>query len=177
MTPGGQFATNTTDSTGHNNPWRYNNGANTATHLNLQGRMTRSTGHNGFHNNSPNSSDNRNGPTCFKCGEQGHMRMYCRERVYCTHCRTQNHDTKACRKHHSNAPNPTNSHIPAGYHPTATPLPLLEAATTIQQTHQTGAPNNGPLFQNLFDNNQPRTSTAPPSTHHSTAHHQHHQPT
>ena len=87
------------------------------------------------------------------------MRIDCRERVFCTHCRTQNHDTKACRKHHSNAPSPPNSHIPAGYHPTATPPPLLGAAATIQQTTQTGAPNNGPLFQNLFDNNQPRTST------------------
>ena len=122
--------------------------------------MTRPTSHNSFHNNSPNSSDNRNGPTCFKCGEQGHMRMSCRERVFCTHCRTANHDTKACRKQHSNAPSPTNSHIPAGYHPTATPPPLMGAAATIQQTHQTGATNNGPLFQNLFENNQPRISTS-----------------
>ena len=157
--PGGQFATNTTGATGHNDPWRYNNGANTATHTNQQGCMTRSTGHNGFHINSPNSSNNRNSPTCFKCGEQGHMRIDCRERVFCTHCRTANHDTKACRKHHSNAPSLTNSHIPAGYHPKATPAPLLGTAATIQQTHQTGAPNNRPLFQNLFDNSQPRTST------------------
>ena len=157
--PGGQFATNTTGATGCNDPWRYNNGENTTTHTNPQGHTTRATGHNGFHNNSPNSSDNRNGPTCFRCGEQGHMRMDCRERVFCTHCRTANHDTKACRKHHSNAPSPTNSHIPAGYHPTATSPPLLGKAATIQQIHQTGSPNNGPLFQNLFDNNQPRTST------------------
>ena len=121
--------------------------------------MTRSTSCNSFHINLPNSSDNRNGPMCFKCGEQGHMRMDCRKRVFCTHCRTQNHNTKACRKHHSNAPSPTNSHSPAGYHPTATPPPILGTAATIQQTHQTGAPNIGPLFQNLFDNNQPRTST------------------
>ena len=79
------------------------------------------------------------------------MRMNCRERVFCTHCRTQNHDTKVCRKEHGNAPSPTNSHIPAGYHPTATPPPLLGAAATIQQAHQTGTTNNG--------NNQPRTST------------------
>ena len=96
--PGGQFATNTTGATGCNDPWRYNNETNTATHTNLQGSTTRPTDCNGFHNNSPNSSDNRNGPTCFKCGEQVHMRSDCRERVFCTHCRTQNHDTKACRK-------------------------------------------------------------------------------
>ena len=87
------------------------------------------------------------------------MRMDCKERVFCTHCRTANHDTKACKKYHSNAPSPINSHIPAGYHPTATPPPLMGAATVVQQTQQTGATNNRPLFQNLFDNNQPRTST------------------
>ena len=30
--PGGQFVTNTTSVTGHNKPWRYNNGTNTVTH-------------------------------------------------------------------------------------------------------------------------------------------------
>ena len=157
--PGGQFATSTTGTTGHNELWRYNNGTNTATHMNPQAHTTKPSGCNGFHNNSPNSSDNRNRPTCFKCGEQGHMRMDCKERVFCTHCRTANHDTKACRKHHNNIPSPTNSHIPAGYHPTATPPPLMGAPTAVQQTQQTGATNNGPFFQNLFDNNQPRTST------------------
>ena len=156
------------DATGHNKPWRYNNGTNTATHTNPQGCTARPSGHSGFHKNSPNSSDNRNRPTCFKCGEQGHMRMDCRERVFCTHCRTANHDTKACRKQHNNAPSPTNSHIPAGYHPTATPLPLMGATTAIQQTQQTVATNNTPLFQKLFENNQIRTpfnGTSPaPST-------------
>ena len=66
---------------------------------------------------------------------------------------------KSMQETHSNAPSPTNSHIPAGYHPTATPPPLMGTALIIQQTHQTGAPNNGPLFQNLFESNQPRTST------------------
>ena len=35
----------------------------------------------------------------------------------------------------------------------------MGTAATTQQAHQTGAHNNGPLFQNLFENNQPRTST------------------
>ena len=74
--PGGQFATNTT---GHNDPWRYNNETNTVTHTNPQACVTRPSSCNSFHNNSPNSSDNRNRPTCFKCGEQGHMRMDCKE--------------------------------------------------------------------------------------------------
>ena len=127
--------------------------------MNPQARMTRPSGHNSFHNNSPNSSDNRNGPTCFKCKEQGHMRMDCKERVFCTHCRTANHNTKACRKHHNSTQSPTNSHIPAGYHPTATPQPLIGAATTVPQTQQIGATNNGPFFLNLFDTHQTRTST------------------
>ena len=120
---------------------------------------TRPTGRNSFHNNSPNSSDTRNGPTCFKCGEQGHIRSECRERVFCNNCKTYNHDTKVCRKQHNNIPSPTNSQITTGYHPTATPPPLMGVTTTTQQTHQTGTQNNGPLSQNLFENNQPRTST------------------
>ena len=48
---------------------------------------------------------------------------------------------------------------PSRISPHSYSTPLLGAATTIQQTHQTGTTNNGPLFQNLFDNNQPRTST------------------
>ena len=155
----GQFTTNTTSATGHNDPWKHNNGTNTAVHMTSQGRSTRPTGRSGFHNNSPNSSDTRNGPTCFKCGEQGHMRSECRERVFCTLCRTYDHDTKACRKQHNNIPSPANSHITAGYHPTATPPPLIGTTPATQQAHQTGTHNNGPLFQNLFENNQPRNST------------------
>ena len=101
-TSGGQFLTSTTSVTGCNEPWRYSNGTNTVTCTNLQTGTTRPSGHNGLHNNSPNSSDNRNGPTCFRCGEQGHMRLECsKERVFCTHCRSPNHYTKACRKQHS----------------------------------------------------------------------------
>ena len=152
--------TNTTSTTGCNKPWRYNNGTNMATHMNPHTHTTRPSGCNGFHNNSPNSSDNRNGPTCFKCREQGHIRMDCRERVFCRHCRTANHDTQACRKHHNSITSPTNSHIPTGYHPTAMPPPLLGTAAAGPQTQQTGTTNNRPLFQKLFDTHQPRTSTA-----------------
>ena len=94
---GGQFMTNTISATGCNEQWRYNNGANAAMHTNPQACTTRQNSRNGSHNSSPNSSDNRNGPTCFRCGEQGHMRMDCKGRVFCTHCRTANHNTKACR--------------------------------------------------------------------------------
>ena len=159
--PGGQFATNTTGITSCNELWRYNNRTNTATGTNPQTHTTRPSSHNGFHNNSPNSSDNRNSPICFRCGEQGHMRLKCRkERVYCTHCRTPNHNTKACRKHHNNTPSPTNTHILTVYHPTAKPPPLLGTTpTTGTYSQQTGTNTNGPLFQNYFDTHQPRTST------------------
>ena len=160
-TPGGQFATGTTGVTGHNEPWRYKNETDTATHTNHETRTTRPSGRNGFHNNLPNSSDNRNCPTCFRCGEQDHMRHECsKERVFCTHCRSPNHNTKACRKHHNSTPSPTSSHIPTGYHPTATPPPLLgTVATTGTYIQQTATTTNGPLFQNYFDNHQPRIST------------------
>ena len=65
--PGGQLHTNTTGMAGHNELWRYNNGTDIATHTNPHAHTTRPSNHNGFHNNSPNFSDNRKGPTCFKC--------------------------------------------------------------------------------------------------------------
>ena len=118
--------------------------------------MTKPSGRNGFHN-SPNSSDHRNGPTCYKCREQGHMRFECKvERVYCTYCRSPNHDIKACRKHQNNTPSPTGSHIPTGYHPTATPPPLLGATTA---TGATGTTTQRPWFQNYLDTHQPRTGS------------------
>ena len=69
-----QIATNRTRMTGHDTPWRRND--------NTMYRMsTGPTSWNGLHNNiSPNSSENRNGPVCFRCREQGHMRSTCRER-------------------------------------------------------------------------------------------------
>ena len=87
------------------------------------------------------------------------MRAECRERVFCNHCKTYNHDTKACRKQHNNILSPTHSQIATGYHPTATLPPLMGTTATTQQMHQTGTHNSNPLFQNLLDNNQPRTST------------------
>ena len=79
------------------------------------------------------------------------MRAECRGRVFCNHCRSYNHDTKACRKQHNNILSPAHSQIATGYHPTATPPPLMgtTAATQPTETH------NNPLF-NLLDNNQPR---------------------
>ena len=44
--PGGQFTSNAIGITGHNDPWRHNNGTNSATHTNSQGRTTRPTGRN-----------------------------------------------------------------------------------------------------------------------------------
>ena len=91
------------------------------------------------------------------------MRSTCRERVFCDHCKAYNHSTKACRKLLDNIPSPANSQITTGYHPTVTPL--TEPTTNTQQT---GAHNNL-LFQNLFDNNQPRTSTMIQTPHNSTS--------
>ena len=116
-TPTEQLTSNPTMGTGHNEAYR-NIGTAPQNHNNFPPRMT---SRNGLFKNSPNSSRNRNTPTCFRCGEQGHTRHECKNRVYCTHCRSSE---KACRKLTHNTPSPSNSHIPTGYHPTATPPPL-----------------------------------------------------
>ena len=56
--PTSQYATNTTEGTGHNEPWRYDNGANTATCQDMQTHTMRQSSCNNFQYNSPNSSDN-----------------------------------------------------------------------------------------------------------------------
>ena len=157
---GGQFTTGTTEATSHNEPWR-NNGANAAPQYIFPPHMTTPTDRNGLFSDSPNSSNNRNGPTCFKCGEQGHMRHKCVNIVFCNHCKVSNHCNRTCRKLRKNVPSLTNSHIPTGYHPTATPPPLnapnqaVHATTQLQPASTT---NNGLWFQNYQDTNQPRTS-------------------
>ena len=153
--PADQFVTNATDTVGRNEPWRQNNTTNVGSNTSNHRSTTRPTNRNGLQINNPSKpTDFRNGLTCFRCGEQGHMRGECRKRVFCNHCRSYNHDTKACRKQHDNTLSPTHSQIATGYHPTATPPPLMGTATPTQPAE----PHNNPLF-NLLDNNQPRTST------------------
>ena len=163
--PADQFATNTTDTAGHNEPWRRNNATNVGSNTSNHRSTTRPTNRNSLQINNPsNPTDFRNGLTCFRCGEQGHMRGECRKRVFCNHCRSYNHDTKACRKQHDNTPSPTHSQIATGYHPTVTPPPLMGTATPTQPTE----PHNNPLF-NLLDNNQPRISTLMHTPHNGTS--------
>ena len=109
-------------------------------------------------------TDPRNRPTCFRCGEQGHIRGDCRKRVFCNHYRSYNHDTRACRKQHDNTPSPTHSQIATGYHPTVTPPPLMGTAATTQPTEI----HNNPLF-NLLGNNQPRPSSLIHTPHNGTS--------
>ena len=131
-----QPMTSTTKSMNSNTPWRHN--SNTGTTV---GTVTHGT-------TSVTATDNRSGPTCFRCGERGHLRFNCTERVFCDFCKTFNHSSRACRKQPDNTPSPTGSQIATGYHPTATPPPLTN-----------NQPPNNQLFHNLFENNQPRTST------------------
>ena len=129
-----QPATNTSKPINRNTTWRHNNNAGTtvSTH-----RTT-----------SVSGTDNRGRPICFRCGERGHLRFNCTERVFCDYCKTYNHNSRVCRKQPDNTPSPTGSQIATGYHPTATPPPLTN-----------NQPPNNQFLQNLFENNQPRTST------------------
>ena len=131
-----QPTTGTTKSTNHNTPWRHSNNIGTTL-----GAITHRT-------TSVTATENRGGPTCFRCGERGHIRFNCNERVFCDLCKTFNQSSRACRKQPDNTPSPTGSQIATGYHPTATPPPLTN-----------NQPPNNQLFYNLFENNQPRTST------------------
>ena len=163
--PVDQLVTNATNMSGQNEPWRHNNATSRNSNTTNHRAAIRPTCCNGLQNeNPPNPPDLRNGPTCFRCGEQGHMRAECRERVFCNHCRSYNHDTKACRKQHNNIPSPTHSQIARVYHPTAKPPPLMG---TTAATQPTGTHNN-PLFH-LLDNNQPRTSTIMHTPHNGTS--------
>ena len=163
--PVDQFTTNATEVAGCSKLWRCNNVTSTSSNAINHRATTRPTGRNGLQNeNSPNPPDLRNGPTCFTCGKQGHMRAECRERVFCNQCRSYNYDTKACRKQHNNIPSPAHSQIATGYHPTATPPPLMGSTVATQPT----GTHNHPLF-NLLDNNQPRTSTIMQTPHNGTS--------
>ena len=143
-----QLTTGTTGLTSRNEPWR-NIGTNIASQQIYPTCMTTLTDHNGLFNDSPNSSNNRNAPTCFRCGEQGHMRHNCVNRVFCSQCKSGNHSNRACRKLRNNIPSPTNSHIPTVYHPRDTPSPLNApnpAAHTTTQPQLTSTTNNGLWF-------------------------------
>ena len=142
--------TNTTRSTSRSTLWRQINNTGTTTRTTSHRPTSVPMSRNDLRI-SPNSSDNRNGPVCFRCGEQGHIRSNCNERVFCDHCKSYNHSSRACRKQPDNTPSPMGSQIATGYHPTATPPPL-----TNNQPPNT---HNNQLFHNLFENNQPRTST------------------
>ena len=163
--PADQFATNAIDTIGHNGQWRRDITTHIGTNTFNHRTTNRPTSRNELQANSQqNNTDLRHGPTCFRCGEQGHVRSECRKRVFCNHCRSYNHGTKACRKQHDNTPSPTHSQITTGYHPTATPPPLMGTAPTTQTTET----HNNPLF-NLLENNQPRTSTLMHTLHNGTS--------
>ena len=133
-TPGVQFTTGMTNATGHNKLWRNSSTGTVPRRHTLPPCMTNPMDRNGLFSNSPNSSNNRNRPTCFKCEEQGHMRHNCTNRVFYSHC--SGHCDRTCRKLRNNTPSPTNSHIPPEYHPTATPPPLNAPTKTANTTVQ-----------------------------------------
>ena len=83
--PADQFATNTTDAAASNEPWRRNNATNISSNTSNHRTTTRPTRCNGLQTNNPsNPTDPRNGPTCFRCGDQGHRRGECRKEYSAT---------------------------------------------------------------------------------------------
>ena len=82
---------------------------------------TGTTSRTGFPTDQPQYPP-RNVVTCYRCGEQGHIRTGClAPEVYCNYCRTSNHSNRACRRNNSPNDSPPNSTSSQGYHPTATP--------------------------------------------------------
>ena len=134
---------------GRNTPWR-NNGNNNIPQQARPNQVTSITDRNVLFNDSPNSSNNRKRPTCFRCGEQVHMRNDCTNRVFCNNFNSRGHSDRTCRKLRNNTPSPINTHIPTGYHLTATP-PSLNERNPITNT---GTANNRPWFQNQYELNQ-----------------------
>ena len=147
-----------TDATGQNKPWRNNGRGTMPQQHTLPSHMTNLADRNRLFSDSPNSSNNRNLPTYFKCGEQGHMRHDCTNRVFCNHCRSSGHCDRTCRKLRNSTPSPTNSHIHTGYCPKAMTPPLNTPTTTANTMAQPNT-NNRPWFHNYQDNNYPRKST------------------
>ena len=161
--PTDQFATNATSVTGGNDPWRRNNIPRTATSTAPHRTSTRPTGHNGLHNNnSPNSSDSRNGPTCFRCGEQGHMRAECRERVFCNHCKTYNHRHKSMQE-------------ATQQHPKPCPQPNSNRVSSNSNT-TTPNGNNSSYTANTSNRHTQQQPIIPEPTRQQSAQNQHHDP-
>ena len=97
------------------NKWQQNQAAGYGT------RATGTTGHTGFQNEHSHYPQ-RSTITCYRCGEQGHIRTGCLvPEVYCNICRTTNHGTRACRRYNNTNDSPLNSNNSPKYHPTATP--------------------------------------------------------
>ena len=79
--PADQVATSATDTAGCNELWRQNNTTNIGPNTFSHRTTTRPTSRNEPQTNNPsNPVDPRSGPTCFRCGEQGHMRLKCRKK-------------------------------------------------------------------------------------------------
>ena len=97
------------------NDWHQGHGTGYGPHA------TGTSGRTGFQNEHSQYSQ-RNVITCFRCGEQGHIRTACLvPEVYCNNCRTPNHSTKACKRYNNTNSSPPNSNSSQGYHPTPSP--------------------------------------------------------
>ena len=99
----------------HRNDWHQTHGTEYGIHT------TGTTGCTGFQNEH-SQYPQRNTITCYRCGEQGHIRTACLvPEVYCNNCRTSNHGTRACKRYNNTNSSPPNSNNSQGYHPTPSP--------------------------------------------------------
>ena len=108
----------TTITMGCSTHWK-NKDNNSTPHQTAPNQATNTMDRNVLFNYSPNLSSDRNGPTCFRCEEQGHMRNDCMNRVFCNNCNSRGHCNRTCRKLRNNTPSPINTHrIPPDSHTT-----------------------------------------------------------
>ena len=129
-----QPTTNTTRSTNRNTPWRHINNTGTTIGTATHRLASVPVSHNDLCKSiSPNSSDNRNGPICFRWREQGHIRSSCNERVFCDHCIQPQFPSmqKTTRQHSKPSREPDHNRVPP--HSNATILNKQPAPKHAQQ--------------------------------------------
>ena len=108
-----------------NEPWRRNNTTNIGSNTFNHRTTTRPTSRNELQTNNPsNPTDPRNGPTCFRCGEQGHMRGRMQEKSILQ-------PLQKLQPQHKSMPEATRQYTEPDAQPNSDRLPPNSDTTTI----------------------------------------------